>query len=687
MSKQYLTRFFKSNSKNSFTITVFHLKNHVNFLLVICLCTIFTQAFAQQKTLGRTKLRSGSMEKGYVLFAPMAGYTTFLMDKCGKEINRWTSKYQPGMSAYLLPDGSLLRAGRLFDTAYNAPGRGGILEKYDWNNNLIWSYVISNDSVAAHHDFYPMDNGNILVVAWHGIPAAKAEAKGRYSGTSGGTKLWSERIIEIKPKGFNDAEVVWQWSLWDHIIQDESISKPDYNVISNNPQLMNINYAPSGVSDWIHINAIDYNKDLDQIVLSCHEISEIWIIDHSTTTAQARTHTGGKSGKGGDILYRWGNPAAYNKGSKANQKLFYQHNAHWIPKGLKDAGDIMIFNNGLSRSPSYSSVEILTPDVSSAGVYKTTIPYGPSAFKWSYKDSVPTNFYSPFVSGAQRLPNGNTLVCSGNQGRFFEIGDKNTIVWQYINPVSGLDQILTDGETATSNEVFRAVYYSDTFSAFKNKNLTPKGTIEKNSYTYSCTVIIPDNTAPVANALIPAKGTKNVAITSVLQINCTEKLKKGSTGNIRIYENNKLKETIVVSDLKVTVNGSSVTIVPTANFSNKARIAISLDKGTFTDTAGNQLAAIDSAAWSFNTVEKLGTIEINNTFANHIYPNPATDYLHISYQQSVPKIDILNNLGQKMQLKFWQENEGILTVDLLPLPSGLYSILLDGKSAQKLIKH
>ena len=200
-------------------------------------------------------------------------------------------------------------------------------------------------------------------------------------------------------------------------------------------------------------------------------------------------------------------------------------------------------------------------------------------------------------------------------------------------------------------------------------------------------LIIPDNTAPVTTALIPAKGTKNVAITSVLQINCNEKLKKGSAGNIRIYENNKLKETIVVSDLKVTVNGNSVTIVPTANFSNKARIAISIDKGTFTDTAGNQLAAIDSAGWSFNTVEKLGTIEINNTFANHIYPNPATDYLHITYQQSVPKIDILNNLGQKMHLKFWQENEGILTVDLLPLPSGLYSILLDGKSAQKLIKH
>jgi hypothetical protein len=686
MSKQYFKQILKSET-NFKTQPTSNQKHFLNLLLVVILTCIFSDGIAQQKTLGRTKLRKGSMEKGYVLFAPMAGYTTFLMDKCGKEINRWTSKYQPGLSAYILPDGSLLRAGRLFDTAYNAPGRGGILEKYDWNNNLIWSYVISNDSLAAHHDFYPMENGNILVIAWHGIPASVAEAKGRYKGTSGGNKLWSERILEIKPKGFNEAEIVWQWSLIDHIIQDESISKPDFNIISSNPQLMNINYAPSGVSDWIHINSIDYNKDLDQIVLSCHEINEIWIIDHSTTTAQAASHSGGKYGKGGDLLYRWGNPVAYNKGSKANQKLFYQHNAHWIPKGLKDAGDIMIFNNGLSRSPSFSSVEIITPDVSSAGVYKTTIPYGPTAFKWSYKDSVPTNFYSPFVSGAQRLPNGNTLICSGNQGRFFEVGDKNTIVWQYINPVVEQDVILTDGQTAYSNEVFRAVYYSDTFSGFKNKSLTPKGPIEKNSYAYSCTLIIPDVTPPNTTSFIPAKASKNVAITTVLQVNFNETVKKGSSGKVNIYENGKLKESIVVSDSKISVSGSSMIIVPTANFSNSARVSIAIDKGLLTDTASNQIAAIDSSNWAFNTIEKIGSIENNQSFANHIYPNPVSNTLHVTYLATEPKVEIFNNVGQKINASYQSVSNGIVDLDLSQLPNGLYSILVDGKSAQKFIKN
>lgn len=59
------------------------------------------------------------------------------------------------------------------------------------------------------------------------------------------------------------------------------------------------------------MNGIDYNPVLDQIALSTHNLNEWYIIDHSTTTAEAATSSGGNSGKGGDLLYRWGNPAAY----------------------------------------------------------------------------------------------------------------------------------------------------------------------------------------------------------------------------------------------------------------------------------------------------------------------------------------------------------------------------------------
>ena len=72
--------------------------------------------------------------------------------------------------------------------------------------------------------------------------------------------------------------------------------------------------------------------------MSVCAFSEFWIIDHGTTTAQAAGHTGGRRGRGGDLLYRWGNPRAYRAGTKADRKLFAQHNAHWIPKGLPGAG-------------------------------------------------------------------------------------------------------------------------------------------------------------------------------------------------------------------------------------------------------------------------------------------------------------------------------------------------------------
>ena len=85
----------------------------------------------------------------------------------------------------------------------------------------------------------------------------------------------------------------------------------------------------------MHVNAVAYNAELDQIVLSSPHFNEIWIIDHGTTTEEAKGHTGGRWGKGGDILYRWGNPRAYRNGTKLDQRLFYQHNIQWIPKGLQ----------------------------------------------------------------------------------------------------------------------------------------------------------------------------------------------------------------------------------------------------------------------------------------------------------------------------------------------------------------
>ena len=182
------------------------------------------------------------------------------------------------------------------------------------------------------------------------------------------------------------------------MVQEFDPSKLNYGVVANNPQLLDINfYAGNGKKDWLHCNSIDYNEELDQIVIGSRTLSELYIIDHSTTTAEAATNSGGNSGKGGDILYRWGNPVAYNSGTTSDQQLFGQHNVHWIDKNYKDGGKLILFNNGEGRG--FSSIDILNPPTDGNGDYfLATNTFGPSSVEWTYTDPNPTNFYASYIS-------------------------------------------------------------------------------------------------------------------------------------------------------------------------------------------------------------------------------------------------------------------------------------------------
>ncbi len=190
-------------------------------------------------------------------------------------------------------------------------------------------------------------------------------------------------------------------------------------------------------ADWMHVNAVAYNAELDQIALSSPHFSEIWIIDHSTTKEEARGHKGGRWGKGGDLLYRWGNPRAYRNGTKLDQRLFYQHNVQWIPKGLSGEGHLLVFNNGSGRKPvEYSSVDEIVPPTDKDGHYirPKRGPFGPAKPLWSYIAPNKVDFYSWFISGAQRLPNGNTLINAGAVGIVFEVTPESETVWKFANP-------------------------------------------------------------------------------------------------------------------------------------------------------------------------------------------------------------------------------------------------------------
>lgn len=445
-------------------------------------CFLYALGIFSQNRLGLIEQRDGSA-KGYVLFAPLHSKTTYLIDKCGNQVHTWTSNYRPGQSVYLLPKGELLRTGNDSNKTFKG---GGIIERYKWENKLIWSYKISNDQECQHHDVFPLPNGNILVLVWEKKSKEEAIKAGRDQKLLG-ESIWSEKIIELKPSGKDKAKIVWEWHAWDHLIQDIDSTKLNYGVVRQNRQLIDLNFLASKEADWLHFNSIAYHAERDEIMISNRNFSEIYIIDHSTTTAESSAHKGGKRNHGGDLLYRYGNPQAYKHGSSLDQKLFGQHHAHWIEKGFDDGGKIMLFNNGQGRrSDLYSSIDIIETPLDSNANYADAED---SDYRQIYserdRDEAGAGFFSPNVSSAQRLANGNTLVCSGSTGRFCELTKSNQLVWLYINPVQ-IDGIQRSGATVGQNQVFRCTFYEPGYSAFKGKKLKAGNAIELNPLNQKC---------------------------------------------------------------------------------------------------------------------------------------------------------------------------------------------------------
>ena len=437
---------------------------------------------------------------GYTLFAPIPSNTTYLIDHLGRYVHSWPSpgEHRPGLSAYLLPDGDLLRTANIAQTAvgnFSGGGTAGKLERISWDGELEWSWEYSSETFISHHDIEPMPNGNILMIAWEERTEAEALQAGRNpaiaSDSPGGqNNVWPDHIIEIEPNGTEDANIVWKWHAWDHLIQDYDETKDNFGVVADHPERININYVgatgnQAGRADWMHCNGIDYNAVLDQIAISCRGMNEIYVIDHSTTTEEAAGHTGGNHGKGGDLLYRWGNPQVYGKGLSSDQQLFAQHDVQWIGEGHPNAGDLIVFNNGVGRAVPFSSVEILNTSYAN-GTYPllSNGTFGPPVPTWSWNQG--ETMYAGAISGAQALPNGHLLVTYGTKGTLYEVNRSGGIVWEYINPV-GAGEPYTQGDTlpdgnragTTLNAVFKATHYPSTYAAFTERSLTPDGYLEQ----------------------------------------------------------------------------------------------------------------------------------------------------------------------------------------------------------------
>lgn len=316
---------------------------------------------------------------GYTLFAPLGCKGTWLIDMQGRVVHHWTMPERPGCYGRLLPNGHLIYACR-GDSAEREKAGAPKLSGY---GGLIREVDWDNNLIweykepFLHHDFCRMENGNTMVLRYVEVPhEIMVKVKGGVSETEDSGKMWCASFNEVTPEG----KVVWRWLSYEHLNPIENSICP---VCSRR--------------EWTHANTCVVLPDGD-IFTSFRNLNTICIIDKKT----------------GDIKWKWG---------RGVRELAHQHDPYLLPNG-----NILIFDNGIHRA----DVEVTFSRVIELNPKTKTI-------EWEYKAPVMTDFFSPACSGAQRLPNGNTLICSTMQARIFEVTAKGEIVWEYICPFCRVD--------------------------------------------------------------------------------------------------------------------------------------------------------------------------------------------------------------------------------------------------------
>jgi hypothetical protein len=339
----------------------------------------------------------------------------------------------------------------------------GRIEEVDPQDSVVWFYELSNDTMQTHHDMKVMPNGNILACSFilktieqmKEVGVDTTLLKSGFGG--GGNFILAEIILEIDPKALPGQERVWEWHIWDHIIPgDQATAHPELFSGSMGSSLL--------MGQWVHLNGLDYCPRRDLIVFTSRLFSEVYIIDHSTTTAEAAGHTGGTYGKGGDILYRWGKPSNFlpqetiqdtvirrddttivtRNAGRPDDRLDVLHCCTFIPEGYPGDGNIMFFHNNVNARKS-EVIEITLPtDASGNFIHTPGSPFGPEEPTWIYAPA--DSFHSPYMSSALRMLNGNTLIHEASptyeqsggmmfsdiNSRLREVTPLNEVVWDYF---------------------------------------------------------------------------------------------------------------------------------------------------------------------------------------------------------------------------------------------------------------
>ncbi len=396
--------------------------------LLVCLASLTTTRAAASPPAPRgLVVDAPGVSPGFTLYAPLELERTFLIDMEGRVVHRWKTDTRPGLSQYLLPNGHLLRAGNLeLQNAFaSGKGAGGRVEELDWEGNVVWRWDDASSTTLQHHDVEPMPNGNVLALTWERKSDVEVLAAGRSPKLLPDGELWPDSVLEYDPM---QQRVVWEWHVWDHLVQDRDPTKANFGNVAASPGKIDVNHVLEGNGgdrDWNHANSVDYNAARDEIIVSSRSFSELWIIDHSTTTDTAR-------GSAGDLLFRYGNPAASSQ--PGPRQLYVQHDAEWVSNGLPGAGDILVFSNGLPETRPYSTVEEITPKLVDGHYARDERGGSIARRRRVFPQDRDHQFFAAIVSSAQRLPNGNTLMTDGPAGTIIEAGPDGDVVWKYENP-------------------------------------------------------------------------------------------------------------------------------------------------------------------------------------------------------------------------------------------------------------
>lgn len=479
-------------------------------------------SFAYESLQGPTEMLYWNKEKafnGYTLFA--AHGSSYLIDMQGQLVHSWRIGTNP----------RFLQNGNLLDAMQDDPSSFKGFQEQDWDGNVIWKYEEVRPNYAPHHDFVRIFNQKLnqwttMYIAGKTVtremalatgcdpskaPAAAGEEPGRGSRLAKDGKTMVDAVVEVDMNG----NVVWEWCFFDHLVQNVDPAKSNYVAkISDAPGRLNMHLPGKPLrGDWLHCNSMDYNPELDQVVINSVQ-GEFYVIDHGATfvPGDPAKSIALAAGPAGDFLYRFGDPARYEqgdppsisenwtKGISGHKQIGGAHDVQWIPAGLPGAGHFLIFNNGQYLfDPSAQSfvyeIDGFRKADGTAGATYVNPPeagyvqqdYHPDMQKtrrlisrqivWLYGSKSSQGFFSSIGSGAQRLPNGNTLICSDAEGHFFEVTAQNELVWEYINPVTkefGVLKVMPD-TIPMANSSFRCYRYSADHPALKGRDLTPKG--------------------------------------------------------------------------------------------------------------------------------------------------------------------------------------------------------------------